>query len=80
MCSSGCPSQDHSSYSECLRSKRLQVSDPEAHRRNQAMYHAIDDYVDARRSGIQPATVFPKDVALAREVTEQTGVPFRADK
>lgn len=80
MCSSGCPSQDHETYGACLRAKRLEVSDPEAHRRNQSMHRALDDYVDARRSGIQPATVFPKDVALAREVTEKTGVPFRADE
>lgn len=79
-CSSGCLSKNHQSYGECLRSKRLEVADPEAHRRNNSMYRAMDDYRDARYSGMQPATVFPKDVAFAREMTDRTGVPFRADE
>lgn len=79
-CSTGCPTKDHINYGDCLRSKRLEVSDPEAHRRNKSMYAAVDNYVDARYSGMQPATVFPKDVAFARAETERTGVPFRADK
>lgn len=79
-CSSGCPTQDHASYGECLRSKSLQVQNEEAHRYNQSMNGALDDYVDARHSGMQPASVMKKDVAFAREMTDLTGTPFRADQ
>lgn len=80
-CSSGCSNPgSHSSYGSCLRSKRLEVADPEAHRRNNSMYRVMDDYVDARNSGMQPEGVTARDVAFAREQTERTGVPFRADR
>lgn len=79
-CSSTCPSQDHESYGACLRSKRLTVSDPTAHKHNQNVYAQCDAYVDARRAGLQPETVFKKDVDFAWRQTERTGKPYRADK
>lgn len=79
-CSSGCPSQDHTSYADCLRSKRLKISSADAHKENHASYKMVDEYVDARREGMQPQTVFAKDVAYARKMTDKTGVPYRADE
>ena len=79
-CSSGCPTPgSHKSYGECLRAKSLQNMNVEAHEHNQSIYRQVDEYVDARREGMQPASVFKKDVDFAREVTKKTGVPFRAD-
>lgn len=39
----------------------------------------INAYVRAREAGLQPATVFKKDVDAAWRKTEKTGTPFRAD-
>ena len=81
MFSSGCPTPGaHKTFGECIRSKGVQVADVEAHRFNQSMHAGIKDYVAARNEGMQPATVFKKDVAFAREMTQRTGVPYRADK
>jgi hypothetical protein len=79
-CSSTCPTQDHESYGQCLRSKRLTVADPQAHKHNQRVYAQCDAYADARRAGLQPETVFKKDVDFAWKETERTGTPYRADK
>lgn len=79
-CSSGCPTPgQHQTFGECLRSKRLQISGAEARDFNQSIYHQQDAYVAARRAGLQPETIFKKDVDQAWALTEATGVPFRAD-
>lgn len=79
MCSSGCPTQDHQSYGECLRSKSLQVADPTARKFRQHRDSEIREYIDARHEGMQPLTIFKRDVDFAREMTKSAGVPFRAD-
>jgi hypothetical protein len=79
-CSSNCPTQDHASYGACLRSKSLQVADVTAHKFNQSQHSQIKAYVNARESGLQPASVFKKDVDAAWKATEKTGTPFRADR
>lgn len=78
-CSSGCPTQDHATYGECLRSKSLQVADVTAHAFHQKRNHEINEYIDARREGMQPKTFFKRDVDAARAITKATGVPYRAD-
>jgi hypothetical protein len=80
-CSSACPTPGlHESYGACLRAKSLQVADVTAHKYNQGQTKALNAYVDARRAGLQPETVFKKDTDKAWRITEKTGVPFRADK
>lgn len=80
-CSTGCPTPGaHSSWGECVRSKRVQLSDITAHQTNQAIYTASDLYRSAREDGLQPERVSVAAVMKARRVTETTGVPFRADK
>ena len=79
MCSTGCPTKDHATFGECLRAKNLQIGDPTAHKFNTSQIKQIDNYIDARKSGMQPASVFKKDVDHARAMTEATGVPYRAD-
>jgi hypothetical protein len=80
VCSSGCLSKNHESYGACLRAKHLQVQDVETHKRATAQNRVIDDYVAARRDGLQPEGVTAKAVKQAREFTDLTGTPFRADK
>jgi hypothetical protein len=56
------------------------VADVQAHKFNQHRTGEINSYVRAREAGLQPATVFKKDVENAWRITEKTGTPFRADK
>lgn len=80
MCSTGCPTPGaHRTWGECLRSKNLQVQDVETHKYASSQHRVINDYVDARRDGLQPESVTAKAVKQAREITDQTGVPYRAD-
>jgi hypothetical protein len=39
----------------------------------------LNNYVKAREAGLQPASVFKKDVDAAWKATEATGTPYRAD-
>lgn len=79
-CSSSCQTQDHASYGECLRAKRLQVSNVEAHAHNQQLYKALDHYVTARRAGIQPDGVYQHQTDAALRETDRTGKPYRGDE
>ncbi len=63
-----------------MRAKHVQVADIRAHNHNQRIYKEADAYVDARRAGLQPETVFKKDVDQAWRETERTGALFRADQ
>lgn len=78
-CSSSCRTKDHATYGECLRAKSLQVADVTAHQFHLKRNSEIKEYIDARNEGMQPQTFFKRDVDLAREVTQATGTPFRAD-
>ena len=77
-CTTGCPTQDHASYSECLRSKSLRVAycnsasgkdytDQKAWDRN------LDAYRAARRQGIQPAGTSRASVDRAVRISNETG-------
>lgn len=79
-CSSNCPTQNHQTYGECLRSKGLQVADATAHKYHAKQNSDLDAYVSARHAGLQPQTVFRKDVERAWKITDKTGVPYRADQ
>lgn len=79
-CSSGCPTQDHASFGECLRSKKLQIADPTAYAFHQHRNSEVKEYVRAREAGLQPKTFFKKDVDAAWKKTEATGIPYRADQ
>lgn len=79
-CSSGCPTKDHANFGECLRSKNIQIGDVKTHKFATHQNKVIEDYVDARKSGMQPESVTAGAVKQAREITDKTGVPFRADQ
>jgi hypothetical protein len=79
-CSSSCPTQDCPSYGACLRGKRLQVADIQAHDYNTRQKRGLNDYVAARKDGLQPDGVFPAQVRRAREISDATGTPYRADQ
>lgn len=79
-CSSSCKTGPHESYGACLRAKSMQVADVTAHKFNTNQHSEIKAYVRAREAGLQPKSVFKRDVEAAWKSTDATGVPFRADK
>lgn len=57
-CSSACPTQDHKSWGECVRSKGLQLSphvNGEYAVRQKAWDSELDHYASAVRQGLNPA-------------------------
>lgn len=80
MCSSGCKTQDHASWGDCVRGKSLQVEGVAAHHYNAGIRRQINEYVKVRKDGIQPASVYKQDVDKAVRISNETGVPYRADE
>lgn len=82
MCSSGCPTQDHANFGECLRAKNMKVAfcgqgsgDATTQKRWDAELQA---YRDARRQGIQPKTTKMKDIRQAVEISNRSGKAYDA--
>lgn len=82
-CTSGCPTQDHASYADCLRDKAPKVTTTDT-RKGDWSYRAkwnqeIKEYRDARRQGIQPKTSNLKDireaVAVSRKLDTAVSMP-----
>jgi hypothetical protein len=69
-CTSGCKTQDHASYSECLRTKApvdknsTRSADP-LYARNALNTMEISEYRAARAQGIQPKTTSLPDIRYA---------------
>ena len=63
-----------------LHRQRLQVADAEAVKHDQSLRRQLNAYQDACLAGLQPDTVFKKDVDRAWKITEATGVPYRGDQ
>lgn len=78
MCTSGCPTQDHESYGQCLRSKGVAVVDPAGRVHRSAWDKEMDSYLDAKRQGVQPASTNQKDIDKAMAISEATGTAFQA--
>lgn len=79
-CTTGCRTQDHASYGECLRSKavRIPAMPVEALGIQKKADKNLDAYADARKVGIQPASTRPGDVAQAVAVSDKIGEAYKA--
>lgn len=65
VCTSGCLTQDHTSYGECLRSKSAGVGviTPSAeYQGRKKWWTEIKEYRDARAQGIQPKSTQLADI------------------
>lgn len=81
MCSSGCPTPGlHESFGACLRAKKLQIENPAARKHDQKVNSDLNSYREARAAGIQPASIWKKDVENAWRISDAIGTPYRADK
>lgn len=80
-CSSGCLTQDHESYGECLRAKSTHVAycqswkglDYTAQKKSDIN---LERYRSARKQGIQPNTTRISDVQKAEKWSDRTGQPY----
>lgn len=65
-CSSGCKTQDHATYGECMRSKGIQIDRYALVGNNQAAEvkknHTLDRYRQMRESGLQPPGILKTDL------------------
>lgn len=82
-CSSGCRTQDHASYGECMRSKGagafgVSISKGFSADREKQWNRDLDAYSAARRQGIQPASTKRRDVDAAVAVSNATGQAWQA--
>lgn len=75
-CSSSCPTQDHSSYGECIRAKGAQLSGlrtgTDSYRRDAKWESEIKEYRAARSQGIQPRSTRLNDIRGAVERSRAT--------
>lgn len=83
-CSSGCPTQNHRSYGECLRAKRQMVgfaaSARGADKTRDNLWNAeLDAYAAARRQGIQPDGTGMAKIDFAMKMSEQHGMAYGRD-
>lgn len=85
-CSSGCSTQNHRSYGECLRSKTVATTGLEtngqgfARSTQKAWDRENAAYASAVKQGIQPASTNLRDINRAVEASNRAGAPYRADQ
>lgn len=82
-CSSGCPTQDHRSYGECMRSKSAKVAYANSasgwdYSTQKKWDRDLDFYKDARAQGIQPAGTGRGSVERALAISNETGTAYQA--
>jgi len=75
-CTSGCPTQDHATWGECVRGKRLHIVDPGGTGANRKWDSDLSAYADARKAGIQPSGLERSAVDRAVRISESDGVAF----
>lgn len=79
-CSSSCPTQDHTTYGECMRSKNIHAADVAYAAANQKHTKELTSYQAARKQGIQPRSTRARDIDAAVRISEQTGTAYRAEQ
>lgn len=81
-CRSGCKTQDHGSYAECLQAANVTVT-AVVNSPLQAMYEQtkgeLSAYRTARANGIQPGGTTMEKVRQAEEATRILGRPYDAN-
>lgn len=82
-CTTGCATQDHASYGECLRGKNLRVAYCNSaggmdYTEQKKWDASLDNYREARAQGIQPSGTRPDQVRNAVAISDATGTAFEA--
>ena len=85
-CRSGCKTQDHDSYSDCLQSANLAFAgcfptrqgwDKDKEKKDNK---EIQSYWDATRQGIEPRSTRQKDIDAAVRLSNEAGKAFDGTK
>jgi hypothetical protein len=84
-CRTGCPTQDHESWGECLRASNLQLNTGDAKANliatgwtQKKWDNELKEYRDARAQGIEPKSTKTADIRKAVEHSDKTGVAYQA--
>jgi hypothetical protein len=82
-CRSGCVTQDHNSWGDCLRASNIQMSTGDANGglvdggwTNKKWDNELKLYRDARAQGIQPEGTSTAKIRKALDVSDKTGHAF----
>lgn len=82
-CRSGCVTQDHDSWGDCLRASNIQMSTGDANGglvdggwTNKKWDNELKLYRDARAQGIQPEGTSTAKIRKAMDVSDKTGHAF----
>lgn len=84
VCSSGCPTQDHRSYGECMRSKRQMVGFARSaygadKTRDKLHERELTLYRELRAQGIQPDGTGMAKLKFAERMSAETGMAYGRD-
>lgn len=77
-CRSGCVTQDHESWGECLRAANLNFSNERVSAEIKNTDKELSAYRDARKQGIQPASTKMKDIQKAVRASDLIGRAAKA--
>lgn len=76
-CRTGCLTQDHESWGECLRASNIQMNTGDANSSRTITKKANDQelalYREARKQGIQPDSTKTADIKKAIDISNKTG-------
>jgi len=82
-CRSGCPTQDHSSWGDCLRASNIQMSTGDANGSlvssgwtNKKWDKELQMYRDAKRQGIQPEGTSTRQIRKDMDLSDKTRVAY----
>lgn len=79
-CRTGCPTQDHGSWGDCLRASNINMNAGDAKSGLQMPKKATEKelalYRAARKQGIQPMTTKTADIQKAIDISNKTGVAY----
>ena len=82
-CRTGCLTQDHDSWGDCLRASNIQMSTGDANGElvsngwtNKKWDNELKLYRDARAQGIQPEGTSTAKIRKAMDVSDKTGHAF----
>lgn len=83
-CSSTCPTQDHTSLGECLRSKGVAVTYCNSaggrdYTASKQRDRDLEAYASARRQGVQPENTTRQAVEDSMILSNESGKAYRAD-
>jgi hypothetical protein len=83
-CRTGCPTQDHESWGDCLRASNISMNAGDAKSGiampRKKVEKELSLYRQARAQGIQPKSTRTKDIQRAIDMSNMTGKAHNASK